>query len=60
MNKLITKPASSQPATGLAVDLFDNWFDPIESEPRVRSLQFIEELIRDEPDAALARPHGAG
>jgi transposase-like protein len=56
MNKLTTKPVSLQPATELAVDLFDNWFDPIESEVRVRSRQFIEELIRDELDAALARP----
>ncbi|MEH2565637.1 transposase-like protein [Bradyrhizobium sp. AZCC 2289] len=56
MNKLTTKPVSLQPATELAVDLFDNWFDPIESEVRVRSRQFIEELIRDALDAALARP----
>jgi putative transposase len=45
-----------QPATELAVDLFDNWFDPIETEVRARSRQFIEELIRDELDAALSRP----
>jgi transposase-like protein len=50
-----------QPATELAVDLFDNWFDPIESEVRARSRQFIEELIRGELDAALARPrYGRG
>src|SRR4029077_18489226 len=36
--------------------LFDNWFDPIETEVRARSRQFIEELIRGELDAALARP----
>jgi putative transposase len=56
MNKPTTKPVSLQPATGLAVDLFDNWFDSIESEVRARSRRFIEELIRDELDAALARP----
>ena len=56
MNKLTTKPVSLLPATEPAVDLFDNWFDPIESEVRVRSRQFIEELIRGELDAALARP----
>ena len=56
MNKLTTKPVSLLPATEPAVDLFDNWFDPIESEVRVRSRQFIEELIRGEIDAALARP----
>jgi putative transposase len=61
MKKSITTPDSLQPATELAVDLFDNWFDPIESEVRARSRQFIEELIRGELDAALARPrYGRG
>ena len=40
----------------MAVDLFDNWFDPIETEVRARARRFIEELIRGELDAALARP----
>jgi hypothetical protein len=40
----------------MAVDLFDNWFDPIEIEVRARARQFIEELIRGEFDTALARP----
>ena len=40
-----------------AVDLFDNWFDPIETEVRARCASgFIEELLRGELDAALARP----
>jgi putative transposase len=56
MDKSITTPDSLQPATELAVDLFDSWFDPIETEVRARSRQFIEELIRSELDAALARP----
>src|SRR5258707_14256726 len=61
MNKSITTPDSLQPATELAVDLFDNWFDPIEIEVRARSRQFIEELIRSELDAALSRPrYGRG
>src|SRR5664279_5687599 len=51
-----TKPDSLQPAAEKAVDLFDNWFDPIETEVRVRAREFIEELLRDELDAALARP----
>ena len=46
MTKLTTKPDSMQPATEMAVDLFDNWFDPIETEVRARARQFIEELIR--------------
>jgi transposase-like protein len=40
----------------MAVDLFDNWFDPIETEVRARARQFIEELIRGELDTVLARP----
>jgi putative transposase len=56
MKQPTTKSDSSQPATELAVDLFDNWFDPIETEVRARSRQFIEELIRGELDDVLARP----
>ncbi|MGH6768732.1 MAG: IS256 family transposase [Xanthobacteraceae bacterium] len=40
----------------MAVDLFDNWFDPIESAVRDRVRGLIEELIRGELDAVLARP----
>jgi putative transposase len=49
-----TKPL--QPAAEKAVDLCDNWFDPIETEVRARAREFIEELIRGELDAVLARP----
>src|SRR6266478_9397561 len=56
MTNNTTKPDSLQPAAEMAVDLFDNWFDPIETEVRARSRQFIEELIRSELDAALSRP----
>src|ERR1700692_1413889 len=56
MTKLTTKPNSMQPATEMAVDLFDNWFDPIETEVRARVQGFIEEMIRSELDAVLARP----
>src|ERR1700678_2692600 len=56
MTNNTTKPDSLQPAADKAVDLFDNWFDPIETEVRARSRQFIEELLRGELDAALARP----
>jgi transposase-like protein len=40
----------------MAVDLFDNWFDPLETELRARVRGFIEELIHGELDAVLARP----
>ena len=56
MTKDTTKSDSLQPATEMSVDLFDNWFDPIETEVRARARQFIEELIRGELDTALARP----
>ena len=51
-----TKPDFWQPAAEMAVDLFDNWFDPIESEVRARAREFIEEMIRGELDTMLARP----
>src|ERR1700676_5099075 len=56
MTNKTPKPYSLQPAADMAVDLFDNWFDPIETEGRARSRQFIEKLLRGELDAALARP----
>ena len=51
-----TKPDSWQPAAEMTVGLFDNWFDPIESEVRARAREFIEEMIRGELDTMLARP----
>ncbi len=51
-----TKTDSSQPAAEIAVDLFDNWFDPIETAVRARAREFIEGLIRGELDTVLARP----
>src|SRR5271170_8190207 len=56
MTNNTTKPDSLQPAAEKAVDLFDNWFDPIETEVRVRAREFIEELLRGELDTVLARP----
>ena len=56
MTTTITKPDSSQPPSDAAAGLFDNWFDPIETAVRERARQFIEELIRGELDAVLARP----
>src|SRR6266478_5945078 len=56
MMSTTTKPDSSQPAAEMAVHLFDNWFDPIETEVRGRAREFIEEMIRGELDTVLARP----
>src|SRR5436853_3610904 len=56
MTSTITKTDSSQLEAEKAPQLFDDWFDPIETEVRSRARQFIEELIRGELDEALARP----
>ena len=56
MTNVTTKSDSFEPATDTAAHLFDNWFDPIETEVRARAREFIEELIRGELDAVLARP----
>lgn len=61
MSSHTTNADSVQPVNEAASRLFDNWFDPIEMEVRARARGFIEELIRDELDAALARPrYGRG
>ena len=52
-----TKPDAVQP--GAAACLFEDWFDPIESGLRERVRGFIEEMIRSELDAVLARPRYA-
>jgi putative transposase len=56
MTSTITKTDSSQREAAPAPQLFDDWFDPIEREVRDRAREFIEELIRGELDAVLARP----
>jgi hypothetical protein len=48
------KPDSWQPAAEMTVGLYDNWFDPIESEVRARAREFIEEMIRGELDTTYA------
>jgi putative transposase len=44
------------PADAVKEKLFDNWFDPIETEPRRKVRGFIEAMIDEELEAALARP----
>ena len=56
MSSNITKTRSPQFEEETAPQLFDDWFDPIETAVRERAREFIEELIRSELDAALARP----
>jgi transposase-like protein len=56
MTNVTTKLDSSQATAETAVDLFDDWFDPIETGVRERVREFIQELIGAELDGALARP----
>ena len=51
-----TKLEATQPPTATVCHLFDDWFDPIEIGIRDRVRGFIEEMIRGELDAVLARP----
>ncbi len=56
MTSITTTPDSLQPKAETAVQLFDDWFDPIETAVRERVRGFIEELIGSELDVVLARP----
>jgi hypothetical protein len=40
MTSITTKPDSSRPAAEATADLFDNWFDPIETGVRERVREF--------------------
>src|SRR5258708_37149780 len=55
MTSVTTKPDSSQPQTETAVDLFDNWFDPIEAGLRDRAREFLQAMLEGELDLVLAR-----
>ena len=44
-----TNSNSSQPATEIAVGLFDNWLDPIETKVCSRACGFIDAMILGEP-----------
>jgi putative transposase len=52
MESITTKPACGE----ADAQLFDNWFDPIETGLRAKVRGFIETLIEEELTAALARP----
>jgi putative transposase len=56
MTSITTTPDSLQLKAETAVQLFDDWFDPIETAVRERVRGFIEELIGGELDVVLARP----
>jgi putative transposase len=56
MTSVTTKPDATQPLTETVSHVFDDWFDPIEAGICDRVREFIEEMIRGELDAVLARP----
>jgi putative transposase len=56
MERTSTKPAVSHSGTGANAQLFEDWFDPIESRVRDQVRHFIEGLIEAELEEALARP----
>jgi putative transposase len=56
MMSVTTKPELWQPSTEGSSQLFDDWFDPIETGIRERVRELIEEMIRSELDCVLSRP----
>lgn len=50
------KDTTNAPADVADEKLFDNWFDPIETELRTKVRGFIEAMIEEELETALARP----
>jgi putative transposase len=56
MRSHITKPVCVQPATEASPQVFDSWFDPIETGVRERVREFIEAIVEAELEAVLSRP----
>src|SRR4030081_4013943 len=56
MKKHITQSDSATAAAETTSQLFDNWFDPIETGVRSRVRDFIETMMEEELDAVLSRP----
>src|SRR2546429_2556287 len=50
------KDTTKMPADVADEKLFDNWFDPVETELRTKVRGFIEAMIEEELETALARP----
>jgi putative transposase len=51
----VKKDTTKTPADVADEKLFDNWFDPIETELRTKVRGFIEAMIEEELETALAR-----
>jgi putative transposase len=55
MTIISTQPELSQPQSETTVDLFDNWFDPIEAGLRERVRELIQAMFEGELDEVLSR-----
>ena len=51
-----TKPVALHSEAETSAQLFDDWFDPIETGVRAQVRSFIEGMIEAELEAALSRP----
>jgi hypothetical protein len=56
MESTTTKAAVPHSGDGASTQLFEDWFDPIESGVRHQVRQFIEGMIEAELEEALSRP----
>ena len=56
MTNVAMKTQAVQHDGEAGVELFDDWFDPIETSLRERVRGFIEQVIEAELDGALGRP----
>jgi putative transposase len=56
MTSTSTPSAIAHSRTESLTGLFDDWLDPIETAVRERAREFIQALIEDELETALARP----
>ena len=56
MESPTTKLALPHSGTDTSAQLFEDWFDPIESGVRGRIRHFIENMIEAELEEALSRP----
>ena len=56
MESTTTKPKIAHSGAGASTQLFEDWFDPIESGVRNQVRQFIEGMIEAELEEALSRP----
>jgi putative transposase len=56
MESTTTKPAVPHSGVETSAQLFEDWFDPIESGVRNQVRQFIEGMIEAELEEALSRP----